>query len=59
MAAQVAVQRVQAPAGQVHVLGRLRLVKACQLPRQLGRMGGLNPGLGAAFVKGLQPFVTE
>ncbi len=35
MAAQVAVQRVQAPAGQVHILGRLRLVEAFQLPRQL------------------------
>lgn len=59
MPGKVAVQRVQAPAGQVHILGLLRLVESGQLPGQLGRMGGLNARLATSLEKGLQPLVTE
>ena len=55
MPGKVAMQRVQPPAGQVHILGLLRLVE----PGQLGRMGGLNASLAASLEKGLQPLVTE
>ena len=50
---KVAVQRVQHPAGKIHVLGLLRLVESGQLPRQLGRMGGLNACLAASLKKRL------
>lgn len=59
MPSKIALQRMQTPAGQVHILGLLGLVESGQLPGQLGRMGGLNTGLGASLKKGLQSLVTE
>ena len=59
MPGKVALQGMQRPARQIHILGLLRLVESGQLPGQLRRMGGLNPRLGASLEKGLKPLVTE
>ena len=59
MPGKVALQGMQRPARQIHILGLLRLVESGQLPGQLGRMGGLNARLATSLEKGLQPLVTE
>lgn len=35
MPGEIAMQRMQPPAGKVHILGQLRLVESGQLPGQL------------------------
>ncbi len=59
MALKAAVQGMQASAGQVHVLGRLSAVQACQLPGQLGRVDGLYARLAATLEERLQSLVQE
>jgi hypothetical protein len=59
MVCQVAMQGVQSPAGQVHILRGLRLVQPSQQAGQLGRVGGLDARLGAPLEIGLKPFVPE
>ena len=59
VARQVALQRMQAPARQVHVLGSLRRVQARQLAGQFRRVVRLNADLAPRLEEGLKPFVLE
>lgn len=59
MAGQIAAQRVQAPAGQVHVVGGLGKIKAQQLPIELSRVFRFDAGLAARVEEGFQAFVLE
>ncbi len=59
MPRKTAMQRVQPPAGKVHILGLPCLVEPRQLPRQFRRVGGLYACLAASLEKALQPLVAE
>ena len=59
MPGQVAGQRVQSPAWNVHVLCRHGSVQLGQLPPKLWRMGGVDASLGRGQEKSLKAFVDE
>lgn len=59
MLGQIAFQRMQLPAGYVHVLRGARLIKLCQLALQPSSVGRLNPCLAAAAEERLKPLVYE
>jgi len=56
---QVRRERMQLPAGQVHVLRGRGKVQARQLPPKFRRVGGLDARLRSGLEEALKPFVPR
>lgn len=59
MADKLALELVQSPAGQAHVLGTGSGIELRELPPQTRSVGGLNARLTAGAEKGFKALVSE
>ena len=59
MAGQFALERVKAPAGQIHILRSSGGIQLRQLPPQPGSVGGLNTRLTATAQERFEALVSE